>query len=66
MKISKGDLVKVKICASSGVITKKGVVIGDKIETENVMFPCVSVYIFDLNECQRCFPHQIEVLSSTK
>ena len=63
-EINKGDIVKVKLYEYQGLVIEKGVVLSDKFNDENTMFPCVFVYIFGLNKRQRCFPHQLEVLSS--
>jgi|TARA_R100001594_G_C3847203_1_gene217482 hypothetical protein len=63
-QIEKGDYVKVKLYEYHGLEERQGIVLSDKFDDENTMFPCVYVYIFGLNESQRCFPHQLEVLSS--
>ena len=63
-QIEKGDYVKVKLYEYHGLAERQGIVLSDKFDVENTMFPCVYVYIFGLNESQRCFPHQLEVLSS--
>ena len=62
--IHKGDLVRVKIFAPQGEETRQGIVISEKFDDENTMFPCVDVYIFGLNHSHRCMPHQLEILSS--
>jgi hypothetical protein len=66
--ISRGDIVKVKYYkyhgTHQGLEQFHGIVVSEKFEDENTMFPCVLVYIFGLNESQRCMAHQLEILSS--
>jgi hypothetical protein len=64
--VHKGDLVKVKLYDYDfqGLQERQGVVINEKFDDENTMFPCVIVYIFGLKDSQRCMPHQLEILSS--
>jgi hypothetical protein len=65
--VNKGDFVKVKLFEDHhNLIIKKGIIISNKFNDINMMFPCVNVYIFGLNETRRCYPHQLEVLSSIK
>jgi hypothetical protein len=62
----KGDLVKVKLYDYDfqGPQECHGIVMSEKFDDENTMFPCVMVYIFGLKDSQRCMPHQLEILSS--
>ncbi len=66
--IRRGDIVKVKYYkyhgTHQGLEQFHGIVVSEKFEDENTMFPCVLVYIFGLNESQRCMAHQLEILSS--
>jgi hypothetical protein len=64
--VHKGDLVKVKLYDynSQGLQECCGLVMSEKFDDENTMFPCVIVYIFGLKDSQRCMPHQLEILSS--
>ena len=63
-EVHKGDIVRVKIFEFNGAEERHGIVVSEKFEDENTMFPCVLVYIFGLNDRQRCMPHQLEILSS--
>ncbi len=65
-QIEKGDYVEVKLYEYHGLQIRKGIVISDKFNDQNTMFPCVYVYIFGLNKPQQCFAHQLEVLSSVR
>ncbi len=64
--INVGDLVLVKSYdfAETRAIFLQGVVIGEKIEDQNTIFPCVRVHIFAENGWRECFPHEIEIISS--
>lgn len=62
--IGQGDLVKVKVFAPLGTHERRGIVISKKFDDENMMFPCIDVYIFGLNDKHRCMSHQLEILSS--
>ncbi len=61
---TRGDLVKVRYLGVFGTETQFGIVMGEKFNDENTMFPCIVVHIFGLNDSQRCMPHQLEILSS--
>ena len=59
-----GDLVQVKRYDRDHTIRLPGIVISEKYEDQNTMFPCVRVHIFAENDWQECFPHEIEIISS--
>ena len=62
--IKRGDMVNVKLYEYHGLKICHGIVISEKYEDQNTMFPCVYVYIFGKNQRQQCYSHQLEVLSS--
>ena len=59
-----GDLVQVKRYDGNRTIKYSGIVISEKYEDQNTMFPCVRVHICAENDWQECFPHEIEIISS--
>lgn len=64
--INIGDLVWVKSYDfyETKAVWLQGVVISDKFEDQNTIFPCVRVHIFAENGWRECFPHEIEIISS--
>ena len=61
-----GDLVLVKSYdfTETRAVYLSGIVISDKFEDQNTIFPCVRVHIFAENGWRECFPHEIEIISS--
>jgi hypothetical protein len=64
--INIGDLVLVRSYDfyETRAVFLQGVVISDKFEDQNTIFPCVRVHIFAENDWRECFPHELEIISS--
>lgn len=61
-----GDLVWVKSYdfTETSVAYLPGIVISEKYEDQNTLFPCIRVHVFAENDWRECFPHELEVISS--